>query len=73
MNKVVMTTIVALSFCFNVSAQDATENQPLSPEVEMAIMHAMNREDRLATRRAWASCRSTLSKMTRSLSAKAGS
>ena len=47
-----ITCLLASSLCFNVFAQDATENQPLSPEVEMAIMHEMNKEDRLATRQA---------------------
>jgi hypothetical protein len=40
---------LASSLCFNVFAQDATENQPLSPETEMAIMKVMNLENRIQT------------------------
>lgn len=44
-----MTCLLVSSLCFNVFAQDATENQPLSPETEMAIMRVMNLENRIQT------------------------
>ncbi|MCP5036047.1 MAG: hypothetical protein GY945_00430, partial [Rhodobacteraceae bacterium] len=44
-----MTCLLASSLCFNVFAQDATENQSLSPETEMAIMKVMNLENRIQT------------------------
>ena len=44
-----MTCLLVSSLCFNVFAQDATENQSLSPETEMAIMKVMNLENRIQT------------------------
>ena len=47
--RTMMTCLLASSLSFNVFAQDATENQPLSPETEMAIMRVMNLENRIQT------------------------
>ena len=44
-----ITCLLASSLCFNVLAQDTAENQPLSPEDEMAIMKVMNLENRIQT------------------------
>jgi len=47
--RTMMTCLLASSLCVNVFAQDATENQPLSPATEMAIMRVMNLENRIQT------------------------
>jgi hypothetical protein len=47
-----LTCLLGSSLSCAAFAQDATEKQRLSPETEMAIMHEMNKEDRLATRQA---------------------
>jgi len=47
--RAMMTCLLAGSFCFNAFGSDAKENQPLSPETEMAIMRVMNLENRIQT------------------------